>query len=220
MNRWLSSTVDTYLKHFGATSAPVVYDVGSRDNEDGAELAQRIYHGMDFWHDSDLVVFECNPPQIALIKQSTNIENFTLITEAVSDKQGTVEFLQIHGDKNFVGSSTMNTARNDSWIKETSTIKVKTRRLDDVIEELGHQNTEIDIMKIDIEGYTFQALQSLGKYLRNVRVFHLETEIQGYARAETNLDIAIFMQEHGYTCSSIEGEWLPNIVDQVWYRDA
>ncbi len=112
----------------------------------------------------------------------------------------------------------MNTKRNDSWIKETSTIKVPTRRLDDVIKSLGHENTEIDIMKIDIEGFTYEALQSLGKYLRNVRVFELETEIEGYARAHTNLDIALFMEEQGYKCVDLFYEWPPSIQDQVWKR--
>jgi len=217
MNKWLTSTVDTYIKHFGASSKPLVYDVGSRDGRDGVELAERISNlDVKSWAYSDVILFECNPPQIELIER--NYPQATLITEAISDKKGEVEFLQIHGDQNHVGSSTMNTKRNDKWIKETSTIKVKTRRLDDVIKELKHTKTEINIMKIDTEGYTAEVLRSLGKYLRNVRVFHLETEIEGYARAETNLDIALFMTENGYKCTSLEGEWLPNIQDQVWVR--
>lgn len=215
MNKWLTSTVDTYIKHFSTTGKPVIYEVGSRDAKDGIELAERIATGhVDH---QNVILFECNPPQIEVIKQ--NYPNATLIPYAICDVSGkTVEFLQIHGDQNFVGSSTLNTKRNDNWIKETSTIKVKTKRLDEVIEELGHQNTEIDIMKIDIEGYTFEALESLGKYLKNIRVFHLETEVEGYARNKTNVDIALYMQERGYKCTSIEGEWLPNIIDQVWAR--
>ena len=212
-NIWLDSTVKTYTDNFGIKTNPLVLDVGSRDGRDGYELAQRI-GATDY---SGVVLFECNPVSIETIKQ--NYPNAKLITDAILDVSGkTVEFLQIHGDQNFVGSSTLNTKRSDNWIKETSTIKVKTRRLDDVIEELGHQKTEIDIMKIDIEGYTFEALESLGKYLKNVRVFHLETEIEGYARNKTNVDIALYMQERGYKCTSIEGEWLPNIIDQVWIR--
>ena len=172
-NIWLDSTVKTYTDNFGIKTNPLVLDVGSRDGRDGYELAQRI-GATDY---SGVVLFECNPVSIETIKQ--NYPNAKLITDAILDVSGkTVEFLQIHGDQNFVGSSTLNTKRSDNWIKETSTIKVKTRRLDDVIEELGHQKTEIDIMKVDIEGYTFEALESLGKYLKNVRVFHLETEIR------------------------------------------
>lgn len=214
-NRWLNSTVDTYIKHFGETTSPIVYDVGSRDGHDGFELASRIYDGNNIWHDSDIVLFECNPPQIEVVKQ--NYPKATLVTEAISDKKGTVEFLQIHGDKNMVGSSSMNLDRvKEPWVKKTRVIKVKTRRLDDVIKEFGHK--EIDIMKIDIEHYTWEALQSLGKYLRNVKVFHLETEIDGVARNKNNLDIALFMQERGYICTALEHEWGDAIQDQVWYR--
>jgi len=215
-NKWLTSTVDTYIKHFGLISKPVVYDCGSRDGRDGVELAQRIYEGQDLWGDSQIILFECNPPQQQVIRNA--YPEATLITEAISDRKGTVEFLQIHGNENFVGSSTLNTGRSDSWIKETSTIRVNTRRLDDVIKELKHERTEIDIMKIDIEGFTMEALESLGKYLRNIRVLHLETEIEGYARKYTNLDIALFMDKQGYKATAIEGEWLPNIVDMVFVR--
>lgn len=217
MNKWLTTSVDTFIKHFGASTSPVVYEVGSRDGNDGVELAQRIYKGIDLWRNADIVLFECNPPQIEVIKQ--NHPKAKLITEAISNKKGTVEFLQIHGDKNMIGSSSMDLSRvNEPWAKDTTTIKVQTRRLDSVIEELGHQKTEIDIMKIDIEHYTWEALESLGKYLRNVRVFHLETEIEGIARSKTNLDIALYMQERGYICTALEHEWGDQIQDQVWCR--
>jgi FkbM family methyltransferase len=216
MNKWLDSTVKTYIDNFGKARDPIVYDVGSRDGHDGVELAERIYDGINLWRDGQIVLFECNPPQQEKIRRI--YPDATLVTEAISNKKGTVDFMQIHGDNNMVGSSTMNTKRDDGWIKKTTTIKVPARRLDDIIEELGHQDKEIDIMKIDIEGFTYEALESLGKYLRNVRVFHLETEIEGYARNKTNLDIALFMQEKGYLCKALEGEWLPLIQDAVYVR--
>lgn len=214
LNRWLTSTVDAYLKEFGYSKNPIVYEVGSRDGHDGVELANRIREGERLVVDKNIVLFECNPPQIEVVNR--NYPEATIITEAISNKKGTVEFMQIHGDNNMVGSSTMNTKRNDNWIKKTSTIKVKTRPLDDVIQELGHN--EIDIMKIDLEGYTWEALESLGKLLRTVKVFHLETEVEGYARNKTNLDIAHYMEQKGYKCTSLEGEWLPDIQDQIWLR--
>lgn len=213
MNKWLDSTVKTYTDHFGKMVTPLIYEVGSRDGHDGNELGQRI--SLDGTYCP--VLFECNPPQIEVIKR--NYPEATLITDAISDKKGTVDFLQLHGDHNVVGSSSMNLDRaNESWAKSHTIIKVQTRRLDDVIKELGHEKTEIDIMKIDIEHYTWEALQSLGKYLRNVRVFHLETEITGVARNKTNLDIALFMQERGYICCALENEWGEHIQDQVWCR--
>lgn len=213
MNKWLDSTVKTYTDHFGLVCNPLIYEVGSRDGNDGNELGKRISLNGSY----SPVLFECNPPQIEIIRRS--YPEATVITEAISDKKGTVEFLQIHGDKNQVGSSSMNLGRaKESWAQDHSTISVKTRRLDDVIKELGHSKTEIDIMKIDIEHYTWEALQSLGRYLSNVRVFHLETEIEGVARDKTNMDIALFMQERGYICTALENEWGEQIQDQVWLR--
>lgn len=217
MNRWLDTTVGAYEKGFGKTKNPIVYEVGSRDGNDGVEIAQRIYEGDQLWKDVQIVLFECNPPQIEVIKKS--YPQATLITNAISDKKGTVEFLQLKGDKNVVGSSSMDLSRvKENWVKEYDIIKVETRRLDDVIKELGHQNTEIDVMKIDIEHYTWEALQSLGSYLRNVKVYHLETEIETVARDKTNLDIALFMQERGYVCTALDHEWGDTIQDQVWLR--
>lgn len=217
MNRWLHSTVKTYTDRFGLSAHPIVYEVGSRDGKDGVELAQRIYNGRRLWDDSTIVLFECNPPQINVIEST--YPQATLITSAISDKNGTAEFLQINGDKNQIGSSSLNLDRaKEHWAKDNSTIKVSTRRLDSVIESLGHQDIEIDIMKIDIEHFTYEALVGLGKYLKNVKVFHLETEIEGVARDKTNLDIALFMQERGYICTALENEWGEAIQDQVWVR--
>lgn len=217
MNKWLSSAVKAYTDVYGKTSAPVIYEVGSRDGNDGVELAERIYSGENLKDDATIVLFECLPPHIEQIEQ--NYPWATLITEAISDKAGEAYFLQIHGNPDYMGSSSLDLSRKEyNWVNETETIKVKTRRLDDVIKELGH--TEIDIMKIDIEGYTMEALRSLGKYLKNVKVFHLETEIEGVARKDTNLDVALFMQNNGYTCLALENEWGDNIQDQTWRRNA
>lgn len=216
-NKWLDSTVKTYRETFGVADSPIIYEVGSRDGDDGVELGERISDPLESKGLPQIVLFECNPPHIEKIRE--NYPDATLVECAISDKKGTAEFLQIHGDEDYMGSSSLDLNRVDyPWVKKTSTIKVPTRRLDSVIEELGHQKIDIDIMKIDIEGYTWEALQGLGKYLRNVRVFHLETEIEGVARDKTNLDVALFMQERGYICTALEHEWGDKIQDQVWLR--
>jgi FkbM family methyltransferase len=212
-NKWLDSPVNTYLSYFGRTDNPVIYEVGSRDGNDGIELANRISEGSILWE--NIVLFECNPPQQEVIRQS--YPSATLITEAISNKKGTTSFLQIEGDANNRGSSSMDLSRvNYPWVQKTNTIEVPTRRLDDVIDQLGHK--DIDIMKIDIEGYTYEALDGLGKYLNRVKVFHLESEIEGVAVNKTNLDIALFMQERGYLCTALEHEWGDRIQDQTWVR--
>lgn len=220
LNRWLTSTVDTYLKEYGLSEKPLIYEVGSRDGHDCRELSQRIHNNFPNVGSEDvtMVLFECNPPSIETIKQ--NYPEATLITDAISNISGkTVEFLQMKGDQNIVGSSSMDLNRvNEPWLKDYEIIKVKTKRLDEVIEQLGHQNTEIDIVKIDVEHYSYQALLSMGKYLRNARVLHVETEIEGSARAESNLDILYFMEKNGFKLMATESEWGDPIQDHIYLR--
>lgn len=214
MNKWLNAPVVAYTKTFGRTMHPVVYEVGSRDGHDGNELLTRISPSANH---GQLVLFECNPPQVEVVRK--NYPKAIVISDAISNEPGTVDFLQIEGDKNMRGSSSMDLSRvNEPWVKQTNIIQVPTRTLASVIEELGHQHIEIDIMKIDIEHYTWEALESLGQYLRNVKVFHLETESADVARNKTNLDIALYMQERGYICTALENEWGPHIQDQTWLR--
>lgn len=216
MNKWLTSAVDTYIREYGKTNNPVIYDVGSRDGEAGIELAQRIFSGTNLTEQADIVLFECNPPQIEVIKHKYPFT--TLIPYAISDVSGkTVDFVQMKGDKNIVGSSSMDLNRvNEPWLNDYEIIQVKTKRLDEVIEELGHD--EIDIMKIDIEHYSYQALIGIGKHLRKVKVYHIETEPEGKARAETSQDVALFMQHNGYKLVDTSYEWGPEIEDHVYLR--
>lgn len=122
-NKWLTSTVDTYLKHFGIKINPIVYDVGSRDGDDGIELAQRISkHRIT---GDNIILFECNPPQQEVIRKRHR--KAVLITDAISDKGGeTVEFLQIEGDKNMRGSSSMDLDRiNEPWVRKQILLPLK-----------------------------------------------------------------------------------------------
>ena len=216
-NKWLDAPEAAYKKYFDTADFPVVFEVGSRDGKDGHDLAQRIAGPYTTQRDLKVVLFECNPPQIELIRK--NYPDAHLFTDAISNVRGEAEFLQIHGNQDYVGSSSLDLGRIDyPWVKETSTIKVNTILLSDAIEELGYQHTQIDIMKIDIEGYTWEALEGMGKYLRNVRVFHLETEIPGHARNKTNLDMVMYMEARGYRLFAKEHEWGPTIQDQTWVR--
>lgn len=215
-NKWLDSTVKTYLDAYGATTAPLVFDIGSRDGMAGYELAERISGGVI--EHSKVVLFECNPLSQELIKR--NYPKATLVKEAILDVSGkTVEFVQMKGDMNIVGSSSMDLNRvNEPWLKDYEIIKVKTKRVDEVIEELGYQNAEIDILKLDIEHYSMEGLLSMGKYLRNARVLHVETEPENVARKYSNLDVALFMQQNGFKLVDILYEWGDTIQDQVYLR--
>lgn len=208
MNRWLDSTVEAYTNKFGKTPTPVVYDVGSRDGDDGMELAHRIHFGnkSKLLKQATIVLFECNPSQAEYIRQKYP----TAIVHEIAawNYRTLMNFKQFSGNKNEVGSSSL----REDWqptLKNFKWISVQADRLDALIPPYQ----QIDIMKIDVEGCTWEVLQGLGDRLRNVRVYHLETETK-----TTTKKITEFMQAHGFELVTTEHEWGQWLSDQVWIR--
>jgi FkbM family methyltransferase len=189
MNPWLTSTVKNYKHYFGEPSKPVVWEVGSRDGDDGEELARRIYDGRKewFWDNAKIVVFEPNPDQAKIIRE--RYPEMTVIEMAASNHKGKADFKVYHGDQGAVGSSSLHMDWKGDDL-EGHVIEVDTKRLDELI---GDET--IDIMKIDVEGHSLPVLEGLGAKLKQIRVMHVETETW------TGSDQAVktFMKERGWT---------------------
>lgn len=204
MNKWLDSTVNNYNHYFGKTERPVVWEVGSRDGKDAVELAKRIYEGDKnwFWVNSTIVCFEPNPDQAKIIKK--NYPEVEVLELAASNKAGVQSFRVYHGDEGAVGSSSLNLNWKEKDFKG-HIIRVTTTRLDSLV------NETVDIMKIDVEGYSLQVLEGLGRKLKQIKVIHVETETW------TGSDKAVerFMKTRGWTLVDVAEEW-SGMPDQVW----
>jgi hypothetical protein len=75
----------------------------------------------------------------------------------------------------------------------------------------------IDIIKVDIEGYTHEFLEGLGKYIKNVKLFHLETEtFYRHFQHKTNNHIINFMINNGFLLCDVQYQWGEGIQDQIW----
>ncbi len=208
MNEWLNPIIKNYRAHFGETQRPNVWDVGSRDGRDGVELAERIFDGdpLYFWQRASVTCVEANPEQAKII-QATYPEA-TVLCLAVSDETTTSDFMVYEGNEGDVGSSSLNL----EWKKHDNlpghVIQVPTDRLDNLIND-----EEIDIMKIDTEGYSKQVLLGLGDKLRQVKVFHIETEID---TGSTDW-VKQYMREHNYLLVDETEQW-GNMPDLVFIR--
>lgn len=211
-NKWLTSTVDTYIKHFGKSKSPVVWDVGSRDGDDGVELAERIGGG----DNATIVCVEPNPPQAAYIRQT--YPQVTVHEVAVSDYEGESSFVRVIGhNKDAVGMSSLDVANQDTKGKgPKEIITVAVTRLDKLIPP----KQIIDVMKIDCEGYSWEVLHGLGKMLGNIKVLHVETEHPEFSSwshegHKNNEQVQEFMVSQGFKLVATEYEW-GGIQDQVW----
>jgi FkbM family methyltransferase len=207
MNEWLDSTVAAYISHFGFTKNPVIWEVGSRDGVDAEELGNRILDGaaLYFWDNATVVAIEANPDQATIIRKT--YPRIKIIEVAASNVTGTADFIVYHGDEGAVGSSSLNLRWKGDDL-EGHIIKVKTERLDNLIGD-----EQIDIMKIDVEGHSVEVLEGLGDKLKQVKVFHIETE----KWTDSNIKVKAFMSVRGFRLVD-EQEQYGGMPDQVWLR--
>lgn len=208
VNTWLSPVVQAYERFFGKTTHPVVWEVGSRDGRDGVELGQRIFEGepLWFWTKAEITALEPNPDQVKIIKAKfPEIEVFQI---AASDAKGSAPFIVYEGDEGAVGCSSLNLRWKEDDLPGHQII-VETDRLDNLIKD----NEMIDIMKIDVEGHSLQVIEGLGDKLKNVRVYHIETE----KWTDSNIKMKAFMMGHGFTLVD-ETEQYGGMPDQVWVK--
>lgn len=206
LNTWLNPVVQAYQRFFDKTDRPVIWEVGSRDGNDAVELARRIYSGGEkwFWNYSEIVAIEANPEQVKIIKK--NWPEIEVIEVAASDQKGSAPFMVYHGDEGAVGSSSLDLHWKEDL--EGHEIIVNTDRLSNLV---GSQ--QIDIMKIDVEGFSLQVLEGLGDKLKQVKVFHIETE----KWTDSNIKMKTFMTGKGYLLVD-ETEQYGGMPDQVWVR--
>lgn len=207
LNTWLDPLIQNYLSYFGATERPVVWEVGSRDGKDGAEIATRIYSGNPdwFWSRARVVCLEPNPEQAKIIEK--NYPEIEVMKVAASNQKGTAPFIVYGGDEGAVGSSSLNLRWKEDDL-EGHIITVDIDRLDNLIGD-----EKIDIMKIDTEGHSMEVLEGLGEKLNQIKCFHVETE----KWTDSNIKVRAFMMSHGYLLVD-DTEQYGGMPDQVWVR--
>lgn len=207
LNTWLDPLVQNYLAYFGATGRPVVWEIGSRDGKDGAEIATRIYTGDPnfFWSRARVVALEPNPDQVKIIEQ--NYPEIEVMQIAASNQKGEAPFMVYAGDEGAVGSSSLNLRwKEDDLPGHVITVPID--RLDNLIGD-----EKIDIMKIDCEGHSVAVIEGLGDKIRQVKVFHIETE----KWTDSNIKMKPIMTNHGYILVD-DTEQYGGMPDQVWVR--
>ena len=203
----LESVITYYRKHFGALARYII-DIGSRDGDD-ARYLKRALNGQY------VIAVEADPLMASQIRK--NHPDFTVWAIGVSDKHGLSTFQRvISNNKEFRGSSSLKSYEVEKNYKfEVIHIPVTT------IEELLHSNSLsdqiLDVVKIDCEGFTYQVLQGFGDQIKNVKLFHLETEQNSTHPEHVGTQgIAKFMHEKGFRLLEISSEWGHGIIDQIW----
>jgi FkbM family methyltransferase len=206
-NIWLEPAVKTYKQYFGDIATTII-DVGTRDGDDAEFFRKKL-------KSKKIYVIDANP--IAIEETKNKYPNFNIFETAISNYNGVTNFVQIISDnKDHAGSSSI---ENYSFFEEAkyNTIEVPVITMSKFLENNNLKDKLIDIIKVDIEGYTYEFLEGFEGDLDNVKMLHLETEtFERQENHKNNNEIINFMTNSGFLLAGVSYEWGPRIQDQVW----
>jgi len=199
----------THIKN----NARNVLEIGSRDGDDAEKLRSLFKFSPE-----KVYIVEPNPDQIPKIR--AKYPKASLFDFAVSNKTGTASFNKVKPEckEGFIGTSSL-MERPDFYQDKTDKIEVDIKTGAYLLEQIGEE--EIDLCKIDVEGHTFEVLESFGEQIRRINTFHIESEHvekwHGQKLYEVN---KAYLESMGYTQIMFMYVWGATIQsDSVWAKN-
>lgn len=210
----LEPVITNYRKYYG-NKAPIIFDIGTRDGVDADYLANGLKA-------STVYAIDANP--ISVQKTISAYPWMKVFECAISDYDGEATFQQVNsGNENMDGCSSLfanKVANEDHFQGKVNVIPTKVKRMDTLLQEENLLGA-IDVVKIDTEGYSWQVLQGFGDSLSDVKLLHVETELEPTHDEHRNTDtIADFMESKGFFLVDVStdgsGGINGGIQDQIW----
>jgi FkbM family methyltransferase len=203
----------SYYKIFFGNTADIIIDVGTRDGDDAEYLRKSL---------KAKSVFAIDARHEAIEQTKKKYPDFNVFETAIANYNGTTSFCVIKSkDKDYAGSSSIYNNKFDRPEYPYETIEVPVITMKKFIEDNGLQDSIIDFIKVDIEGYTAQFLYGLGNYINNVKFFHLETEkYPTHDDHRNSADVADYIRKKGFKLVATQYEWGEDIEDQMWINEA
>lgn len=214
---------DTYVEKFN-TQPVSILEIGSRDGNDAEEL--RKYSQLE---SSSVYVVEPHPQSYKNIVH--NYPDFHAYELAISNSPGVVNFNAIPHDQYTpaqVGTSSL-LSRNvrlmgnipPTWKK---VLAIKGSTLLQLIDR-----SEIDLIKVDVEGFTQEVIESFGDDIRLLKALHLEVEILPLTLWEGQKhydEVKRHMIWYGFEEKYYDGKYWPMLGtgenlqgDSIWVRN-
>lgn len=194
------------LEPFVVKRGCTVVELGSRDGHD-ANTMRQIFRA------SRTITIEANPDAYADIQKSyPRFENYNL---AIGNKTGTVPFWKVGHEfgPTLLGQSSL--LYKPSYNEVATKIDVNCMTMDDFVSE--HNISEIEVLKIDVEGATFEVLDGFSK-IRMTRLLHIESEHeQFWVDQHVYSDTEKVMLDAGYEQVYFADAWT-NQSDTIWRR--
>jgi FkbM family methyltransferase len=145
-----------------------ILEIGSRDGNDSEKLREEFnIEPTNVW------VVEPNPKQQVKILQK--YPNFNLITSPIFNREKKITFFRVDVEnETLVGVSSLLDRVDKLYDKiNTDRIELETMLGSTLLDVI---NKPIDLCKIDVEGATYEVLESFGDEIKKIKSIHIECE--------------------------------------------
>ena len=168
-----------------------VLEIGSRDGNDAEKL--RSLFGID---SKNVWVVEPNPiQQNKIMKKYPNI---TLIKQPIFNEEKIITFYGVNvEDQTLNGVSSLLNRVDNLYDKiNTNKIEIQTILGSKLLEMISK---DIDVCKIDVEGATFEVLESFGDDIKKIKSMHIECEHRiVWANQKLYDDVSEYLNNKGF----------------------
>ena len=207
----------TFLDLFN-DPAETVIDIGSRDGDD-LDLMIRLLGGK-----AEGVAIEADPISAAVIQ--SKYKDFTVIAAAATNYNGRTHFTRLVSEYDDIrGASSIYSMKIDPEHEkfldhvyegvEQEHIHVPCVRMSTILDSLDKD--VIDFVKIDTEGYSGQVLEGFGERLKDIKMLHVETEIQRLHHDHwDHRQVMRFMLDNGFKIVKFYTEWGLDMQDHLY----
>lgn len=185
-----------------------ILEIGSRDAIDAIFLSNffKISH-------KNVYVVEPNPTQYKII--CNDYKNVNAFNCAIFNKEGVLDFNRIEGEDS--GVSSLLDRYDNYYENKSNIIKVETITGESLLCLI---DKEIDLCKIDVEGATYEVLESFKEKIHLIKSFHIECEhISIWKNQKLYNDVKRFLENKDYI--QIYFQYVNNIPqqsDSVWVQ--
>jgi FkbM family methyltransferase len=186
-----------------------VLEIGSRDGYH-ADYLKKYFNIPD----DKVFIVDAHPYCANLIRRDH--PNYRVIEAAIAPERGLLKFNAIQNlDLGGLGMSSAlpkvaGPVFGETWV---NVIAITGEDLIDLIDE-----PEIDLLKLDVEGLTYEVLESFSLNLRRIKFIHTEGEyVEIWKGQKLYQDLCNLLTKHGFK-EAYKVEMLKEQCDTVWYR--
>jgi FkbM family methyltransferase len=184
-------------------------EIGSRDGYH-ADYLKKMFNIPD----NKVFIVDAHPDCAKLIRSEH--PNYRVIEVAITQNRGIVSFNAIQNlDLGGLGASSI-LSRKDGPVIFENWINVIAIKGSDLLELINER--EYDLVKIDVEGLTYEVLESFSHSLGKIKMIHTEAEyFEIWKGQKLYSDLCDLLTRRGFK-EAYRVEMLDGQCDTVWYR--